>query len=739
MFHLRTAAGGNGGAQSTDEPLLLPAEALTDTDLLNVNMEIEVFPADFSIAGTATLTARATVGNLTEFTLRLRNNFTATARLGSATGPLLTMAQVGTTTRRITLDRAYAAGETFTVHIQWSGVPVSRGLGSWYAQTVGGQPLMGTLSEPYYAYTWWPSKEGDVFEPGDNGDKATFQIAIIAPQALTAVSNGVLQGIDTLANSRRRHRWASTYPMAPYLACFSAGQYTQWSQNFPHPQAPGGQMPVVYYILPSSDTPANRAAWEHAFPGLTVLGNIYGTYPFIAEKYGTYQFPFSGGMEHQTMTGMGVFSESVTIHELAHQWWGNDVTCKTWNDIWLNEGFATYSEALWFERKAGSSGLPALFAAMNARRPSQVTDSVYCYNIADPGRIFSGTYSYRKGAWVLHTLRKVVGEQTFFNILAQYRAQYSGSAATTNDFRAVASAVSGRDLTRFFDQWVYGTGAPAYAFGYAPIAINGKNYVRLHLRQTQPSTFGVGGLFAGPIDARVNTTAGPFTVTLDHAAQTEWFTLPVPVPGTVAATGALAIDEFDWLLTTGKVSEPLLPGPPQIVEAAPAPGAALTDAPATIRLWFNEPVTTSAAHFTLRQGSAAGPVVSTTFAYDAPSRRVTLTPASPLPPGTYTLTASDALTATNGGARLDGEVVGTTLPSGDGIPQGAAQWSFSITPPQFCPADFDGNGMLNPDDLADFIAAYFSSPAGPGTDFDGNGTLNPDDLADFIAAFFGGC
>ena len=138
------------------------------------------------------------------------------------------------------------------------------------------------------------------------------------------------------------------------------------------------------------------------------------------------------------MTGQGGVSESLTAHELSHQWWGDDVTCRTWNDIWLNEGFATFSECVWEENKTGTPIPLSYKNCILTRKPSNVGGSVYVYDTTDPNRIFSSTYSYKKGAWVLHQLRGVVGDTMFYDILAAHRAAHQGSAATTDDFVAVA-------------------------------------------------------------------------------------------------------------------------------------------------------------------------------------------------------------------------------------------------------------------------------------------------------------
>jgi len=719
-------------AVGDDEPLLTPQEALGDTDLQHVALEIEVLPATSSIVATASLTLRSTVANLTEFTFRLRSNFTITSATVGGTPVVVT--GLSTTSRRLTLPRAFAANETFTLSLAYNGVPVSRGLGSWSMGTQGGQPLIATLSEPYYAYTWWPSKEGDTFEPGNNADKSTFAISIIAPSNLTSVSNGLLQGIDPLSGGRSRTRWATNYPTAPYLACFATTDYVRWTRTFAHPGAPGGVMPVEFYIYTAQDTPARRAEWEKSLDALAVYSPIFGPYPFPLEKYGVYQFPFGGGMEHQTMTGMGVFNENVTVHELAHQWWGDAVTCRTWNDIWLNEGMATYSEALWYELKAGSTGLPALRAAMNNRRPGNTSDSVYCYDVTSPNRIFSNDYSYRKAGWAVHSLRRVLGDSAFFAGLNAYRAAYEGSAATTDDFKNSFIASSGIDLTNFFNQFVYGTGAPAYAFATSPRLINGKHYAHVRVRQTQDTAFGATGQFAIDLDASLQTAAGTTSTILRSNARDESFVIPLPAP-LAAAPGALTLDPNDWYLITGKVEETDANAAPVVVEASPAPNASLDVPPAALVVWLSEPVAVSAAQCSLTGPS--GPVAAT-FAYSPADRRITLTPLSPLVPGTYSLSLADTITAA--GIRLDGEIGGGTLPSGDGQPLGAALIGFTVLPPtQLCPADFNADGELNPDDLADFIGAFFAQPPAPGSDFNADGTSDPDDLADFIGAFFSGC
>jgi aminopeptidase N len=709
----------------------MACDVVEETDLLNCNLDIELVPASGTISGSNTFTVMSKVDGLTTFTFRLRNQFVISSALING-GTAVAVANPTTTTRIATLDRPYNTGETFTLKITYSGVPVSAGgFGSVLFGSQGGAMDFETLSEPYYAYTWWPCKDGDVQSVGDNSDKFTCQVAITCPDTVQAVSNGLLQGTDLLSGGRKKFRWATGYPISTYLVFVNCTLYNQWSVNYSYPLQGGGtgSMPVQFSVFPSVDTPGNRAAWESTVTMLGVYRPLFGEFPFINEKYGIYYFTFGGGMEHQTYTGQGTFNESVTAHELAHQWWGDNVTCKTWSDIWLNEGFATYSECLWAERKPGSSGMPAYLAAINARRPSQTSGTVYRTDVSTVGSIFSGTYSYNKGAWVLHQLRHVVGDATFFAILQAYRAQFQGSAATTDDFKTVASTVFGQDLTWFFQEWVYGGGAPAYVSGWNTITINGQNYLRLRLRQSQAGT-----PFRMPVDVRVNFASGNQTVTVQNDASPEWFVVPINAP----ATG-IVVDENSWILTTSKTSETYVNGPAKVVRASPEPGASLSSAPSQLTVTFSENVNAGAGNFTLVGPS--GPVPCT-LSYSAPSFTATLTPGGALTPGSYTLTCAAAITSSAAAIALDGEVTANALPSGDGLPGGDAVLAFTIEG-SVCYANCDASTAapaLTPNDFVCFINSYANNE--PYANCDGSTVapvLTPNDFVCFVNAYAGGC
>jgi len=693
-------------------------ELLTDTDVQSYFLQMEILPATDSVAATCTLSAVSRTDGLTQMTIRLRSNFTISSVTCNGSPTTYSRPGGSTVEMLIDLDRAYNLGEAFELAISYSGQPAALGFGSFVFGFHGGAEIVSSLSEPYYCYTWWPAKE-------DNADKATIDMHLTVPAGNVAVSNGLLEGVDNLSGGRLRYRWSSGYPTAPYLVFLSATNYVKWTRSYAHA---GGNMPVEFYIYPEDDSPSNRQAWERCLTMLPVFRDIFGEYPFVDEKYGIYEFEFGGGMEHQTLTGQGTFSEWVTAHELGHSWWGDMITCETWHDIWLNEGFATYSEALWEERKPGSSGLPALFAAMNNRRPSAVSDTVYVYDTGNINRIFDYNYSYLKAGWVLHMLRRVLDDAAFFAALADYRAAYQYDSATTEDFKNAVEVSAGRELDWFFTEWVYEGGAPAYAWNWQNATVNGRNYLLVYLRQTQLSSYGV---FIMPVDVRVTTALGTTTHVVWNDALVENFVLPLDAPATT-----VSLDPDKWILWTSRTTATFVPGGPVIVDAAPLPGEVLPGGASQASVTFHANVSASAAHFSV-VGDAGGPQPFS-YAYNSSTNTATLTFGGALPADAYTVTVSDAVTA--GGKQLDGEIAdpmsAASLPSGDGVPGGSAVYRFVVQGAGL-PGDFDGDGDVDLSDFTVFQLCFDGSsnppaatcPPGVDADLDGDGDV---DLADFL-------
>ncbi|MBL8746521.1 MAG: Ig-like domain-containing protein [Phycisphaerae bacterium] len=707
--------------------LAAPPADYANVDLLHNNLNIEVNPSTGFLGGSNTMTFRSVVDSLTQVRVRLQNIFNVTSvRVGGAP---VGASQLDDRHITVFLDRAYNVNEVFDVSVDYSGFPQNNGFDAILFTTQGGAPIASTLSETDFAYTWWPTKD-------DNRDKATAYLRFTVPSTMSVASNGSMMIVTDAAPGKKTWYWKTNYPIATYLVSFAITNYNRFSGSY---NWGGGVMPLEFFIYPGSDTSSNRNAWLQTAQMLATYRPIFGLYPFINEKYGIYQFPFGGGMEHQTMTGQGTFSESVTAHELGHQWWGDMVTCASWNDIWLNEGFATYAEALWLERKPGALGEPSLHSAMASRRPSAVNSSVYIYeplNNSDINRIFSTSFSYRKPAWVLHMLRHVVGESTFFDILAAYRAAFEFKSATTDDFIAVAETVYGQDLNWFFDPWIYNIGAPAYQRASRTITVNGQTYVELMIRQAQSASYPI---FTMPLDVELFIGGVSSTRTVWNNAAQQWYLLPVS-----AAPTTVTLDPKPWVLATSNTTTAFSEGPPKVIATSPAPGIELpTNFAGPISVTFHKNVTTTAANYSLTREGGGAPLFS--FTYNSATRTTTLSPASPLPGGQYTLTILDAVVDPLSGRALDGEVSDPTsassFPSGNGLPGGAAVIRFSVSspPPAPCFGDADGNQQVDFADitsvLADWGASYVPGAVPAPGDADHDGAVNFADITAVLAHF----
>ncbi|NUO79852.1 T9SS type A sorting domain-containing protein, partial [candidate division KSB1 bacterium] len=281
--------------------------------------------------------------------------------------------------------------------------------------------------------------------------------------------------------------------------------YATFSDRFEY--APGQFLPLEYYVYPAQLTTA-KAAFATVPNMLRIFSERFGEYPFLKEKYGHAVFPWGGAMEHQTLTSIGSVSMSaewVYAHELAHQWFGDLVTCENWGDIWLNEGFATYSEALYYRALNGVQGYHNYINASLGSMRSWGSDPVYRYNTDDVWYIFNRTV-YDKGGWVLHTLRHVLGDSVFLKILHDYPNDpaFKFKSATTAQFRDYCEQVAGIDLDWFFQQWIYEPYFPVYQWGYALTPDQGGYSLYLEIRQTQAQVSPeYDHLYKMPIDIRV--------------------------------------------------------------------------------------------------------------------------------------------------------------------------------------------------------------------------------------------
>jgi aminopeptidase N len=376
---------------------------------------------------------------------------------------------------RLSIPLNSFSGSEFKIEVDYEGTPKKAGLEGFVFGKRNGKSLVYNLSEPNYASSWFPCNDIPF-------DKTNLEISITNDSNMVSVSNGVL--VDVFTNGdRRTYRWRTEYPISTYLVAIYSSEYEYFSDQYVSLDEMD-TMRVEYYVLPDKLEKAKIDFSTHVNM-LEVFSKMFGEYPFLKEKYGVAEFLwYAGAMEHQTITGVSSnmiggkkFFEDTFAHELAHQWWGNAVGPKSWKDIWLNEGFATYSEALYYE---AISGKEALQSTMLSKYSSNFSGS-----LAEPGPFLFTRTMYDKGAWVLHMLRWEVSDSSFFNILRTFYETYKYSNASIHDFKFVCEEVSGKNLDKFFEQWVYGKGQIELEYKTETTS-SGQDYIlRIMLEQTQ--------------------------------------------------------------------------------------------------------------------------------------------------------------------------------------------------------------------------------------------------------------
>lgn len=355
------------------------------------------------------------------------------------------------------------AGENFTIETEYSGLPPSSatnplgGSGMSYKKSPSwGNHVVWSLSEPFSAYEWFPVKQS-LKDKIDSSD-----VSITVPDTCMAGSNGKLVSVDTLGNGYLRFNWKNRHAIDYYLISVAVARYVEYN-IYAHPVGINDSILIQNFIYNNPQTlAAFKTEIDKTVPFLELFSNYYGLYPFASEKYGHCMAPISGGMEHQTMTTQGFFEKKLTAHELAHQWWGNNITCSSWSDIWINEGWASYSEYIMLENLYPAEKVGHMNTVHN-NIMKQPNGSVWCLDSLNEGRIFDSRLTYDKGAAIIHTLRYIMNNDSlFFSITREFQNKFSDSVASGNEFKKFLENKTGINFNLFFEQWYYGEGFPKY-------------------------------------------------------------------------------------------------------------------------------------------------------------------------------------------------------------------------------------------------------------------------------------
>lgn len=510
-----------------------PLRSLGAFDVTYYKLNLTITTSPNYLRGIVTVKARSTTVSLDSITLDLTNAMVVDSVTMEGTSVHFVQHP---TTVSIELNRSYGDGEMVVLDVYYRGVPASSGFGSFEFGSHAGTPWVWSLSEPYGARDWWPCKD----HPGDKAD--SVDIWVTCSRSYKVASNGKLVAIVENPDLTHTYRWAERYPIATYLVSIALTDYAEFAQWFRY--SPTDSMQVLNYVLPEH-LALHRDSTKDVVDMLRIFSDRFGLYPFINEKYGHAEFGRGGAMEHQTMTSAvyAAFTTYVLAHELAHQWFGDLITCASWQDLWLNEGFASYGESIYAEGKYGVDAY---------RRSMQQTMSIartgvgpaFKRDTANIGTLFDQKTTYRRGASTLHMLRHVLGDSLFFRCVRSYVAdpRFRFGVATTAGFRNVCEAVSGRSLGWFFDEWIFGEKYPRYSFRWTVEEGGREGYlVTITLRQTTGTTNPP--FFTMPIDFKLTAPGWDTTVVLFNDANPQQFIVSCSHQPT-----DITLDPDEWIL-----------------------------------------------------------------------------------------------------------------------------------------------------------------------------------------------
>lgn len=489
------------------------------------------------ISGNTTIESKVLVPNLDTFCFELNSNLVIDSiQLANQN---ISFTRVAAITYAI-LPNALSVNSNLAIKIFYHGdasVTGAGAIGDGFSNGTSpswGNSVTWSLSEPYSAYEWFPCKQF----LQDKADSAWVYVTTDASNKVG--SNGILQGVDTgLSNNKVRYRWVTNYIIDYYLISVAVAKYVDYT-IYAHPAALiNDSIQVVNYVY---NNPSTLNAFKSSIDSIPMVieyfSDLFGLYPFYGEKYGHSMAPIGGGMEHQTMTTLGnLGSFSVNSHELMHQWFGDHVTCKTWSNIFINEGFASYGEYLAYDKFRSHQAAQTKMTGVHDNVLQDPNAMVYFTDTTDVNRIFDSRLTYDKGSAVIHTLRFVMGDSLFFSGLKTFQTNYSFSTGSIDDLKADLQASSGLNLNDYFNQWLYGEGYPIFSGEY----FSSPTTLYLKTSQTTSSTFTP--LFKTPLEIKCTSTSGDTIIKVMIDQNTNLFAIPMAKNIT-----NIEFDPNNWLL-----------------------------------------------------------------------------------------------------------------------------------------------------------------------------------------------
>ncbi len=422
-----------------------------------------------------------------------------------------------------------------SVEISYEGEPYGEtGFGAFIKSTHSQVPIIWTLSEPYGSKEWFPCKHSL------NDKIDSIDIFVKTPADYKVASNGLLQSEEIEGNYRLTH-WKHRHAIAAYLIAIAVTNYEVSTYYIPIENGTDSVKMVNYLYPEYFETLQTHFAQVNS--SMQLFSDLFIPYPFKDEKYGHTQFGWGGGMEHQTMSFMGGSSYALIAHELAHQWFGDYITCGTWSDIWLNEGFATYLEGLTTEHGLQNITFENWLIGKNNAVTSAPDGSVFVEDTTSVSRIFSSRLSYSKGALVLHMLRWTLGDEDFFQAIRNYLNDENlrHNYAKTADLKFHLENQSGLDLTEFFADWYYGEGYPSYQL-FADFMTN---HTKIKINQIQShNSVDFFEMKVPVLFKNYNETGNDTTVIFEHTSSGEEFII-----SDIFSADEVIFDPEHWIIS----------------------------------------------------------------------------------------------------------------------------------------------------------------------------------------------
>lgn len=441
-----------------------------DTDYVPeyYRLEMNLNPNQTGFSGKTTVHFNTTA-NLLEFKINARPNLTIESVTYhqnnvtnyNRTGDVLT----------IQLPEMIAVNQLDSISIGFSGnSDTSSGLSLGYHD---GEPVIETIAEPWLGSSWWVCKD-DLIDKVNKVD-----VFVTHPSELKAASNGKLIGVSPAENNMSITHWQHNYPIPVYLIGVAVTNYAEYNNSV---VVGGTTVPIINYLYP--ETLSDWTDQLDEVPAhIGFLSEKFGDYPYKDEKYGHAQWNRNGGMEHSTMSFMGKFTYNLVVHELAHQWFGNKVTCASWHDIWLNEGFAEYCVGLKYENDFGEQSFKNWKEGRVNFITSQNDGSVYNPDANSDSRIFDSRLTYNKASMAVHLIRYMLNDdQLFFKALKDYLEdpEWEWSYANTQNFKSSLENSTNKNWDYFFNEWIYGEGHPVFDITVSKFSLNNNVLVNIH-------------------------------------------------------------------------------------------------------------------------------------------------------------------------------------------------------------------------------------------------------------------